>query len=67
MSLAIEHAAEVAPESHLLNNRYAARIGVVVFGAALALFSAVLVTSVSVGLLIGAAVTALWCLTVAVL
>jgi hypothetical protein len=67
MSLAIEHPAEVASESHLLNSRYAARVGVVAFGVALAVFSAVLLTSVSMGLVIGAAVTGLWCLTVSVL
>jgi hypothetical protein len=67
MSLAMEHPAEPAPESHLLGNRLAARIGVVAFGAALGLFSAILVTSVPVGLLIGAIATGLWCLTVAVL
>jgi hypothetical protein len=67
MSLAIEHPAEVASESHLLGSRYAARIGVVAFGFALAMFSAVLLTSVPMGLLIGGAVTGLWCLTVAVL
>ena len=67
MSLAIEHPAEVSPESHLLNSRYAARFGVVIFGAALAVFSAVLLTSVPVALVIGAAVTGLWCLTVSML
>jgi hypothetical protein len=67
MSLTIEHPAEVAPESHLLNSPYAARIGVVVFGAALAVFSGVLLTSVPVALIIGAVVTGLWCLTVSVL
>ncbi|WP_068278303.1 hypothetical protein [Aldersonia kunmingensis] len=67
MSLTIEHPAEVAPESHLLNSRYASRIGVIVFGSALAVFSGVLLTSVLVALVIGVAVTGLWCLTVSIL
>lgn len=67
MSLTIEHPSELAPESHLLNSRLAARIGVVAFGAALAVFSGVLLTSVPVALIIGVAVTGLWCLTVSML